>query len=178
MNSLDQLEAYQEQLNSLQETIDEKQLDDDSLVQFLTFHLGKEEFGINILKVQEIKNWEEATLIPNSPEFIKGVINLRGAVVPVIDLRLRLKRGSVEFNATTVVIVVKTQFKGKERVTGVVVDRVSDVYDLSVNDVQDAPAVGTSIDERYIDGLIPIEEKMVITLNIDKLVHDAVMASN
>ena len=107
--------------------------------QFLTFLMNGEEYGVDILSVQEIRSWEQATSIPNVPEYVKGVINLRGTIVPIIDLRTRFGMEQEEYSRVTVVIVLKVQTSKGERITGIVVDAVSDVYSLSSEDMRNPP---------------------------------------
>lgn len=133
--------------------------------QFLTFELGEELYGVEILKVQEIRGWSEPTIIPNAPHFIRGVINLRGAIVPILDLRRRFEMEETEFTPQTVVIVVNVQ----DRTIGMVVDAVSDVVDFDQVEIRNAPDFGVTIDASFIRGLSPHEERMVILLHIDKL---------
>lgn len=138
--------------------------------QYLTFMLAGEEYGVEILKVQEIKGWDTATPIPNTPAHVLGVLNLRGAIVPIIDLRKRFNLESVPYGATTVVIVVKTLQNEKERTVGLVVDAVADVYRLESDEIQPPPDMGGAIDIEFVRGLATVEEKMVILLEIDLLI--------
>lgn len=133
--------------------------------QVLTFILGKEIYGLDILKVQEIRGWSDPTCIPNAPSFIRGVINLRGAIVPILDLRNRFAMDDVGMTKSTVVIVVSVQ----TRTVGMMVDAVSDVVDLSPSDIRPAPDFGTSIDSSFITGLVPHEDKMIILLAINDM---------
>lgn len=133
--------------------------------QFLTFILAAETYGLDILKVQEIRGWTQVTQIPNAPEYIRGVINLRGEIVPILDLRRRFSMEEIEFTQTTVVIVVNVQ----GRTIGMVVDGVSDVIDLPKEELRAAPDFGTAIDSSFVQGLATMEEKMVIVLNIDEM---------
>lgn len=138
--------------------------------QFLTFMLAGEEYGVDILRVQEIKGWDNVTKIPNTPEYIRGVINLRGTIVPIIDLRLRFNLDYLEYGVTTVVIVVKVESdSGKERTMGIVVDAVSDVYNISSDDFKEAPDFGSAVDTDFVKGLTTVNEKMVILLDIDHM---------
>ncbi len=146
--------------------------------QYLTFMLGGEEYGLNILNVQEIKGWDGVTPIPNTPVHVLGVINLRGTVVPIIDLRKCFGLPSNEFSATTVVIVVKAKNEDHERVVGVVVDAVSEVYNIPKQSVEPPPSVGTVISIEYIKGLATVEGKMAILLNIERMVEDEVGTDN
>lgn len=137
--------------------------------QYLTFIMAGEEYGVDILCVQEIRGWESATLIPNAPPHIKGVINLRGTIVPIVDLRQCFGMDSIEYNALTVVIVLKVKTEDGSRVMGIVVDAVSDVYSLSESEMRPAPDLGDSIETEFIKGLVTVDDKMVILLNIDEL---------
>ncbi len=147
---------------------------DSDTSQFLTFILGSEEYGVDILQVQEIKGWDRVTPIPNTPDYIKGVINLRGAIVPIIDLRQRFNLESISYDATTVVIVLKVSAEDKERTIGIVVDAVSDVYNIAASDMKPPPDFG-DIDIEFVKGLATVSEKMVIILNIDRLLNDSIM---
>ncbi len=138
--------------------------------QYLTFVLAGEEYGVEILKVQEIKGWDTATPIPNTPEHVLGVLNLRGAVVPIIDLRKRFNLDAIPYGPTTVVIVVKMLERGQERTVGLVVDAVADVYRLEGDEIQPAPDMGCAIHTEFVRGLATVDEKMVILLEVDRLV--------
>ncbi len=138
--------------------------------QYLTFMLAGEEYGVEILKVQEIKGWDTATPIPNTPDYVLGVLNLRGAVVPIIDLRKRFSLESVPYGATTVVIVVKMAHEDQERTVGLVVDAVADVYRLEGGEIQPPPDMGGTVHTEFVRGLATVEEKMVILLEIDRLI--------
>ena len=133
--------------------------------EFLTFTLGTEEYGIDILKVQEIRGYDSVTTIANSPKFIKGVINLRGIIVPIVDMRIKFDLGSVEYNQFTVVIILNI---GK-RVVGMVVDGVSDVITLTNTQIKPAPEFGSTFDTEYLTGLGTIDERMLILVDIEKL---------
>ena len=141
--------------------------------QFLTFMLAGEEYGVDILRVQEIKGWDSTTEIPNTPEYIQGVINLRGTIVPIIDLRTRFDLEKVDYDATTVVIVLKTHSSNedKERTIGFVVDAVSDVHNVSAEQYKEAPDFGGNVNADFVKGLATVEEKMLILLDIDHLVE-------
>lgn len=145
------------------------EVESDNTDQFLTFIVAGEEYGVDILCVQEIRGWEAATPIPNAPAHIKGVINLRGTIVPIIDLRQCFGIESIEYTPITVVIVMKVKAKNGERVMGVVVDAVSDVYALAETDMRPAPDMGNSLNTEFIRGLVNVDKKMVILLNIDRL---------
>lgn len=133
--------------------------------EYLTFHLGKEEYGIDILKVQEIRGYEQPTRIANAPEFIKGVVNLRGTIVPIVDMRLKFNCAKIEYNAFTVVIILNLH----NRVVGIVVDSVSDVMELSPDAIRPAPDIESSIDSGCTLGLGSIGDRMLILLDIEKL---------
>ena len=133
--------------------------------EYLTFRLGQEEYGLNILNVQEIRGYDSVTKIANSPAFIKGVINMRGIIVPIIDMRIRFNLGEATYNEFTVVIILNI---GK-RVIGMVVDAVSDVTSLANDQVRPAPEFGTVLDTAYIDGLATVDERMIIIIDIEKL---------
>jgi purine-binding chemotaxis protein CheW len=133
--------------------------------QFLTFRIGAEEYGLNILRVQEIRSYEPPTRVANAPAFVKGVVNLRGVIVPIVDLRIRLGQAG-EYNAFTVVIVLNVA----NRVVGVVVDSVSDVLELSAEEIKPRPEVAAALDARFITGLGKLGERMLILLDIEAMV--------
>jgi len=133
--------------------------------EFLSFRLGAEEYGIEILKVQEIRGWEQPTAIANTPAFIKGVINLRGIIVPIVDLRLKFNLGEAKYDEFTVAIILSVA----GRVVGAVVDSVSDVITLSAQQVKPAPEFGTALETQFITGLGTVGERMLILLDIEKL---------
>lgn len=137
--------------------------------QFLTFIMNKEEYGVNILCVQEIRGWESATPLPNAPAHIKGVINLRGTIVPIIDLRQCFGLDAIEYTPVTVVIVLKVETPKGSRIMGIVVDAVSEVYTISPEEMKAAPDLGDAVDTAYIRGLVDVDNKMVILLEIDRL---------
>lgn len=137
--------------------------------QFLTFIMANEEYGVDILSVQEIRGWEAATTIPNSPDFVKGVMNLRGTIVPIIDLRLRFGLEQVEYGPMTVVIVLKVNTPTGDKIIGIVVDAVSDVYSLTNEEMRLPPDMGDQVNTAFIKGLADVQGKMVILLNIDEL---------
>lgn len=139
--------------------------------EYLTFTLGSEEYAIDILKVQEIRGYEQPTLIANSPLFIKGVINLRGIIVPIVDLRIKFKLGKVEYTPFTVVIILNVA----GRVIGVVVDSVSDVISLTRSQIRQAPDFSGSFDTKYILGLASLDSRMMIVTDIERLMTSADM---
>jgi purine-binding chemotaxis protein CheW len=137
--------------------------------QYLSFTLDKEEYGVDILRVQEIRSWEPISRIPNVPHYEKGVVNLRGSIVPIIDLREKLGIKSTEYTPLTVVVVLQTNDNNKTRTMGVVVDSVSDVINLDKTKIQDAPDFGAKVSNEFINGLVSVNERMVILLDVDKL---------
>lgn len=140
--------------------------------EYLTFTLGAEEYGMDILKVQEIRGYDAVTKIANAPPFIKGVINLRGVIVPIVDLRIKFKLGEPSYDQFTVVIILNI---GK-RVMGIVVDGVSDVIQLNSDNLRPAPEFGSILDTRYILGLGTVENRMIIVVDIEKLMSSQEMA--
>jgi purine-binding chemotaxis protein CheW len=141
--------------------------------QMLTFRLGHETFGVDILQVQEIRGWSPVTRIPQTPGHVLGVLNLRGAVVPIIDLRLRFELESAEYNALTVIIVLSVNGPAGQREVGVVVDAVSEVVDVSENALRQAPELGDRAVTDQISGLLTLGSSMVILLDVDRLVGPA-----
>ncbi|TXI18003.1 MAG: chemotaxis protein CheW [Nitrosomonas sp.] len=133
--------------------------------EFLTFRLGNEEYGIEILKVQEIRGYDAITQIANAPDFIKGVVNLRGIIVPIVDMRIKFRLGNASYDQFTVVIILNVS----GRVMGVVVDGVSDVITLRQEQMRPTPGLGSIIDTEYIMGLGTIDERMLILIDIEKL---------
>jgi len=145
--------------------------------QYLTFMLANEEYGVDILTVQELRGWEETTPIPNTPSFVLGVINLRGVVIPIIDLRDRFGLEKIPYGPTTVVIIVKVNAGGKERVVGMVVDAVSEVYDIRKEDMQPPPEMDGAISVDFVTGLATMNEEMVILLDINRLITEGVLSN-
>jgi purine-binding chemotaxis protein CheW len=143
--------------------------------QYLTFVCDAQEYGVEILRVQEIKGWDNVTRVPHSPNYILGVMNLRGTIVPVVDLRCRFGLPARPFDTSTVVIVVRvTRGTGSEGTVGLVVDAVSDVHNFSANSVRPPPELGASLEQAFVNGIATAEEKLVMLLDIDKLAGDAV----
>ena len=144
--------------------------------EFLTFRLGAEEYGIDILRVQEIRSYEQPTRIANAPPFIKGVVNLRGVIVPIVDLRLKLGCEQAEYNGFTVVIVLNV----RSRVVGAVVDSVSDVLQLGLEQIKPAPELSSSVESRFITGIGTAgsgeAERMLILVDIEALMSSQDMA--
>lgn len=140
--------------------------------EFLVFTLGDEEYGIDILKVQEIRGYDQVTRIANTPAFIKGVTNLRGVIVPIVDLRVKFDQEYVEYDDNTVVIVLSLS----HRVVGIVVDGVSDVFSLTTNQIRPAPEFAVTLSTEYLTGLGAIGERMLILVHIEKLLNSEEMA--
>lgn len=161
------IEAIQEQMS--------KQNDADN--QILSFLLGDEQYGVDILRVQEIKGWERTTDIPNSPDYVMGVINLRGAVVPVIDLRVRFGLDKITYDESTVVIILRASDEqtGIQKIIGIVVDGVSDVHTIDTHSLQVSPEIAGNIHTEYVRGLATFDDKMVIVLHIDQLVTNGIL---
>lgn len=136
--------------------------------QYLTFIMDEEEYGVDILAVQEIRGWESATPVPNSPSFIKGVINLRGTIVPIMDLRGRFNLSDPEYGPETVVIVLKISTEKGSRTMGIIVDAISDVYDVPLDDVR-RTGFGDNQNADFIKGLVTVNKHMVILLKLDSL---------
>jgi len=151
--------------NGAQEAIDL------SVREFLAFTLGKEEYGIDILKVQEIRGYESVTRIANSPDFVKGVMNLRGIIVPIVDMRIKFNLGAPTYDQFTVVIILNIG----GRIVGMVVDSVSDVMALPSSRIRPAPDVGTALNTDFLMGLGTVDERMLILVDIDMLMSSPEM---
>ena len=139
--------------------------------EFLAFTLGREEYGIDILKVQEIRGYETVTRIANAPEFIKGVVNLRGIIVPIVDMRIKFQLGEAGYDQFTVVIILNIA----GRIVGMVVDSVSDVTTLGSAQIKPAPQMQSALGSDYLIGLGTVDERMLILLDIDRLMSSADM---
>jgi len=136
--------------------------------QFLTFNLAEEYYGVDILKVQEIKGYTNVTKIPNTPDYLKGVLNLRGTIVPIVDLRMKFGMGVTEPTSFTVVVVVNV----RNRVMGFLVDAVSDVLDLNAKDIQPPPELGNTVDITFVAGIGNSNDHLVTLLDIDRVLTD------
>jgi purine-binding chemotaxis protein CheW len=143
--------------------------------QYLSFFLGGQEYATDILRVQEIKGWDTVTRVPYSPDYILGVINLRGAIVPVVDPRVRFALESAPFDSATVVVVVRVAGPRGERIVGFVVDAVSDVYSFSAESIQPPPDAVGSVDQMFVLGLAKHEDRLVIILDIERLIISSVL---
>lgn len=137
----------------------------------LTFSLGAEHYGVDILRVQEIRGWAPVTRIPKVPRHVLGVLNLRGSIVPVIDLRIRFGLEQADFTPLTVIIVLSVQSAEGQREFGLVVDAVSDVVDINTDDLKETPRLGSSETVEFIQGLAIVQERMLIMVDVDELIH-------
>ena len=134
-------------------------------LEFLSFTLGREEYGIDIQSVQELRGYEAVTRIANAPDFMKGVMNLRGVIVPIIDMRMKFALGNAVYDQFTVVVILNVA----GQTLGIVVDSVSDVITLKPAQIKPAPEIGSTIEASFIIGLAPLEERMLILIDIKKL---------
>jgi purine-binding chemotaxis protein CheW len=158
--------AMEQTMEELRSPVAAKASRDPDRHQYLTFTLGQGHYGIEILRVQEIKGYSAVTTIPNLPPYIKGVMNLRGAVVPVLDLRAKFGMSESEYTRFTVIIVVRVG----ERVVGLIVDAVSDVLDVAATDVVPAPEMGAEVDTSFLTGMAKSEDRLVSLLDIERVV--------
>ncbi len=141
--------------------------------QVLTFSLGDENYGVDILRVKEIRGWTPVTKIPKVPPHILGVLNLRGSIVPIIDLRVRFNLAEAQFTPLTVIIVLSVNSSAGQREFGLVVDGVSDVVDISAENLQETPNLGSRVSVEFVQGLALVANSMLILLNVDELIrHD------
>lgn len=144
--------------------------DENTNGQFLSFTLGGEDYGVDILRVQEIRGWEELRPLPDTPDYVKGVLDLRGTIVPIIDLRIRMNMSNVEYHPTTVIIVLSVMDEeDKPHQVGAVVDAVSDVLDVKADEIKKAPSIACKINDRYLRGMVSRDDRMVILLDVDLL---------
>ena len=137
----------------------------ETIREILVFVLGAEEYGVDILKVQEIRGYDKVTPIPAAPDYLKGVLNLRGVIVPIVDLRVKFGLADVRYDRFTVVVILRIA----GRVIGIVVDGVSDVIGLTASEVKEAPGLGSVVDSSFIPGLATRDDRMVLLLDIEKL---------
>jgi purine-binding chemotaxis protein CheW len=144
--------------------------------QFLSFVLNGEYYGVDILRVQGVQGWQPVTEVPNMPPFVLGVMNMRGDVVPIVDLRKRFGLGEAEFTENTVVIIVRVECQDHPRTVGLVVDSVSEVLDVKPEEFHKAPNVGGHISADFLKGLGMVGERMVILFDIERLVNNGVLA--
>jgi len=139
--------------------------------EYLTFVLNNQEFGVDILCVQEIRVWSSVTELPNKPDYIKGVINLRGIIIPIVDLRQRFGLTPLDYNKQTVTIILRTQDVSRPMVVGIVVDAVSEVYKFDKKSIRKAPEFGNQIDNCFLKGLADVEDKLIILLETKTLLN-------
>ena len=147
---------------------DNEALDPKERLEFLTFTLGLEDYGLDILKVKEIRGWEKIRELHNTPDYIKGVLDLRGSIVPIVDLRIRFNLEGIEYHPTTVIIVL-TVGDNSEHMMGIVVDAVSDVLAITREEIKVAPSLGSKINTDYVFGMVTKEEHMVMLLDSERL---------
>ncbi len=143
---------------------------------YLTFRLDKEEYGLEILKVREIIGLMDITSVPKTPEYVRGIINLRGSVIPVLDLKKKFDMGSIEDTEETCVIVVEVAMSDKKVMMGIIVDAVSEVLNIKENEIEDAPAFGTNVNTRFILGIGKVKDEVKILLDIDEVLTSADVA--
>ena len=148
---------------------DTADMNGDAGLQYLTFELGSEHYGVDILRVQEIRGWEPTTEIPKSPRHVCGVLNLRGIIVPIVDLRLYFDMPFLEYSNTTVVVVLKVRHEGGERVVGIIVDAVSDVHNVEPDRIQPSPDFGSVVSTECIHGIVDSGETLLLLLDVDRL---------
>jgi purine-binding chemotaxis protein CheW len=136
--------------------------------QFLTFLLDEQEYGLELFKIQEIRGYAPVTPIPNVPPHVRGVMNLRGTVLPVVDLRMKFRLPPMEYNKFTVIVIAMVG----EKMVGLLVDAVSDVLQVAQESIRDAPNFGSAVDTRFIDGVFQTRERLAVALNLEKLLSD------
>jgi purine-binding chemotaxis protein CheW len=146
--------------------------------QYLTFELAGEFYALEILRIQEIKGWTHVTSVPNSPAYMQGVINLRGLIVPIVDLRKRFDMEIVPYTQTTVVIIMKVHSERQDRTMGIIVDAVSDVHNIKKSIIKPAPVMHGAISNEFIHGLAKVDHKMIIVINIDALLNSDDLAND
>lgn len=144
----------------------------DTAMQVLVFNLGAEEYGVDILKVQEIRGYGDVTRIANVPDFIKGVTNLRGSIIPIVDLRIKFNLGEARYDEQTVVVILNIE----SRIVGIVVDAVSDVLSLSADQVKQAPDFGGDVSAEFVQALATVDDRMLILIDIEKMMSSREMA--
>ncbi len=150
--------------------------DEGDVTQILTFTLNDEEYGVDILQVNTIREWEPITSLPDTPDYIKGVLNVFDSIVPIIDLRLRFGLPQVEYTPTTVVILLNVHYQDKNLVIGIVVDSVSDTYTIKPENIKQKPQVGEHIKVNYLKGLIDIDDSLILLLDSSKILSEQQLA--
>ncbi|MCP3673938.1 MAG: purine-binding chemotaxis protein CheW [Gammaproteobacteria bacterium] len=164
---------------SIRQEKGEKTAEQVKVEQYLSFIMDSEEYAVGILSVREIRGWESVTPIPNTPDYVKGFINLRGIVVPIIDLRQRFNLEVVEYTDTTVVIILNTTAQiDCQNLVGIIVDAVSEVYDIAPDTIRSAPNLGSQIDTQFIKGIVEINDKMIILTEVQTLLDTEELFSN
>lgn len=141
---------------------------DVQMLQFLTFTLGKEEYGVDIMRVREVKGWTNTTRLPNMPSYIRGVLNLRGMILPIFDLRTRFGGKLTDATEKHVVVIIAVA----ERIIGVLADSVSDIITVKGNDIKPAPSIDNDLKSQFVNGLIALEDRMVVLLDMEKLIDE------
>ena len=152
-------------------TEDDKLVNEGDIHQFLTFCLGDEEYGVDIMQVMEIRSWTATTRLPNTPDFVLGIINLRGVVVPVLDIRLRFGMTPAELTGKSVVIILSSV----ERTLGILVDSVSDILEVRANNIKAPPPMSDAIEDAFLHGLVSIDKRMVVLLSTEKLFSERLL---
>ena len=147
------------------DTTNQDNVEEVGYAQFITFTVGDQEYGVDIMSVREIKGWVDTTLLPNTPEYMRGVLNLRGVIVPIFDLRCRFGLGETKASTLHVIVIIAV----KERMVGILVDTVSDILTVPTTDIRDVPKMENLVEEEYLSGLVTIEERMVALLNQERL---------
>lgn len=145
--------------------------------QYLTFALAGESYGVDILRVQEIKGWTTVTRIPNTPHYLQGVLNLRGTIVPIVDMRMRFNLETADYTEITVIIVLSVKNENGDRVIGLVVDSVSDVVSVDPANIKPKPDFGSSVNTDFLNGLATTGDQMVMLLDVDKLMSEDEMTT-
>lgn len=140
---------------------------------YLTFNLGPEEYGIEILKVVEIIGLMKITAVPRTPDYVRGIINLRGTIHPVIDLRTKFNMESIDDTQETCIIVLEIEKNGQSEQIGVVVDNVKEVQDIADQEIEDSPSLGHDVDTKFIKGMANVKDKVVILLNVEKIFSES-----
>jgi len=164
---------------SIRQENSEEIADKAKIEQYLSFIMDTEEYAVGILSVREIRGWESVTPIPNTPDYVKGFINLRGIVVPIIDLRQRFNLDVMEYTDTTVVIILNTTDQiDCQNLVGIIVDAVSEVYDIAPDTIRAAPNLGSQIDTRFIKGIVEINDKMIILTEVQTLLDTEELFNN
>ncbi len=156
-----------ERESNINTNADNASIDEGEMQQFLTFTLGDEEYGVDIMKVREVKGWTDTTRLPNAPKYVRGVLNLRGMILPIIDLRTRFSGTLTDATSKHVIVIIAVS----DRIVGVLADSVSDIITVGSNQIKSAPEMDSGVDTKFIDGLIALEERMVVLLDMEKLVH-------